>query len=58
MMKMSQIKKAQTVIEYVLLIIIVAMAFLAMNVYLRRAVNAKLRDIELETAPTIIIKNK
>jgi len=51
------IKRGQTTIEYVLLIITVAMAFLVMSVYLRRAVNAKLRSIELEMAPPIIIKN-
>ncbi len=47
--------KAQSVIEYTLLIITVAMAFLAMNVYIRRAVNARLHNIELETNPPIIV---
>lgn len=49
--------KAQSVIEYTLLIITVAAVFMAMNLYVRRAVNARLRNIELEINPPIMIQN-
>ena len=48
--------KAQSALEYALLIIVVAAAFVAMNLYLRRAVNARLHNIELEINPGIIIE--
>jgi len=48
--------KAQSLIEYTLLIIAVAAAFIAMNTYMRRAVNARLHNIELEINPGIIIE--
>lgn len=48
--------KAQSLIEYVLLIITVAAAFMALNLYIQRAVNARLRNIELEINPPIIIQ--
>lgn len=54
LMKMN--KRAQNLVEYTLLIMAVAAAFLAMNLYMRRAVNAKLRNIELEMNPPIIIQ--
>jgi hypothetical protein len=47
--------KAQSIIEYTLLIITVASAFIAMNLYIRRAVNARLHNIELEINPPVII---
>jgi len=49
--------KAQSVIEYALLIITVAIAFMAMNVYINRAVQARLHNIELEINPKIIISH-
>lgn len=48
--------RAQSVIEYTLLIIMVAGAFMAMNVYVRRAINARLHSIELEVNPPIIVE--
>lgn len=48
-------KKAQSALEYTLLIITVAAAFIAMNVYVRRAVNARLHNIELEISPPISV---
>lgn len=50
--------KAQSMLEYALLIITVAAAFMAMNVYVRRAVNARLHDIELEINPPIVIQEE
>lgn len=41
-------KKGQNVLEYTLLIITVAAAFMAMNVYISRAVNARLHNIDQE----------
>jgi hypothetical protein len=49
-------RRAQSVLEYTLLIITVAAAFIAMNVYVRRAVNAKLHNMELEINPPIMVK--
>jgi Flp pilus assembly pilin Flp len=48
-------KKAQSMLEYALLIVVVASAFLAMNVYIQRAVNARLHSIELEISPVTYI---
>jgi Flp pilus assembly pilin Flp len=39
-------RKGQSIIEYALLVAIVAAAFAAMSVYARRAVNANLKMIE------------
>ncbi len=39
-------KRAQSVIEYALLIAVVAAAFMAMHVYMRRSVNAQFKVIE------------
>lgn len=39
-------RKAQSIIEYALLIAIVAAAFLGMRVYMQRAVQANLKMIE------------
>ncbi len=39
-------RKAQSVIEYAVLVAVVAMAIGAMSVYARRAVNANLKVIE------------
>ena len=39
-------RKAQSVIEYALLIAIVAAAFMAMNVYMQRAVQANFNVVE------------
>ena len=50
-----QNNKAQNILEYVLLIITVAAAFMAMHLYVRRAVNARLHNIELEVNPPIVI---
>ncbi len=41
--------------EYALLIITVATAFMAMNVYVRRAINARLHNMEIEISPPIAI---
>jgi hypothetical protein len=49
-------KRGQNLLEYALLIITVAAAFLAMNLYMRRAVNARLHNIELEMNPPIYIQ--
>jgi len=39
-------RKAQSIIEYALLIAVVAMAFMAMNMYAQRAVQANFKVIE------------
>ena len=49
--------RGQNTLEYTLLIITVVMAFMAMHVYLQRAVNARLHNAELELNPPIIIQN-
>jgi hypothetical protein len=49
-------KKAQSILEYTLLIITVAAAVMAMNIYMHRAVNARLRNVELEINPPIIVQ--
>lgn len=39
-------KKAQSIMEYAIIVAIVAAAFMAMNVYVQRAVQANLKTIE------------
>lgn len=48
--------RAQSILEYAVLIIAVVAAFMAMNYYIRRAVDARLHNIELEMEPGIIIE--
>lgn len=50
--------RGQSALEYTLLIITVVSAFLAMNVYVRRAVNDRLHSIELEISPGISVVNR
>lgn len=49
-------RKAQSLLEYALLIITVAAAFVAMNLYVRRSVNARLHNMEIEMNPRIVIE--
>jgi Flp pilus assembly pilin Flp len=49
-------KKAQSVLEYALLIIAVSAAFIAMYKYLTGAVQAKLHDVENEVNPGVFIQ--
>lgn len=48
-------RKAQSVIEYTVLIITITAAFIAMSLYLQRAANQRLRDVEQEANPGIYI---
>lgn len=41
-------KKAQNFIEYVLLISVISAAMMAMYPYMRRAINARLKQIQVE----------
>ena len=41
-------KKSQSTLEYVVLIVVVTSALLAMFPYMRRAVNARIKHIQLE----------
>jgi len=45
--------RGQSVLEYALLIITVAAVFIAMNLYVRRAVNDRLHTMEIEISPPI-----
>lgn len=50
--------RGQSVMEYTILIVTVVAAFIAMNVYMRRAVNHRLHTIELEANPGVQIVNQ
>lgn len=41
-------KKAQSFLEYVVLLAVVAAALTAMYPYMRRAINARLKEIQIE----------
>ena len=41
-------KKAQSIVEYAVLISIVAAAFMAMHIYLQRATQARLHQVQKE----------
>jgi hypothetical protein len=45
--------RGQSVLEYALLIITVSAVFIAMNLYVRRAVNDRLHTMEIEISPPI-----
>jgi len=48
--------RAQSILEYTVLIITIAGAFMAMHLYVRRAVNARLHNIEQEMNPPVMIQ--
>jgi len=48
-------KKGQSMLEYAILIIAVAAAFMAMNVYVRRAVNSRIHELNQEISPPIMV---
>ena len=50
-------RRGQNILEYTILIITVAAALMAMNLYVRRAVNARLHAVEQEMSPPIIVQN-
>ncbi|MCX5712487.1 MAG: hypothetical protein NTY47_05390 [Candidatus Omnitrophica bacterium] len=50
-------RKGQNILEYTILIITVAAALMAMNLYVRRAVNARLHAVEQEISPPIIVQS-
>lgn len=41
-------RRAQSILEYVMLVSVIAAALIAMNVYMRRAINARLKQIQVE----------
>jgi len=55
-MKTKNRRRAQSILEYTVLIAAVAAAFMAMNLYIRRAVNDRLHKIEIEINPPIMIR--
>lgn len=46
-------KKAQSIIEYAILVTVVAAAFMAMHMYLQRATQARLRQVQKEMEENI-----
>lgn len=52
---MRHVKRGQSILEYTILIMTVAAAFLAMNLYMRRAVNDRLHDIDREVNPGVTV---
>jgi Flp pilus assembly pilin Flp len=57
MLRLAQIRKGQSTIEYAVLIALVAAAFIAMHTYLTRAAQSKLKQVEDEmNEPTVIVK--
>jgi len=57
MLRLAKMKKAQSIIEYALLIALVAAAFIAMHTYVSRSVQSRLKQVEDEmNEPVIIIR--
>lgn len=48
MLKRNGQNKAQSFLEYVMLIVVVSAALIAMYQYMQRSVNAKLKEVQLE----------
>jgi len=44
-------KRAQSIMEYVLLVSIISLAFMAMQIYFRRSISACLEDLRQEYSP-------
>jgi Flp pilus assembly pilin Flp len=55
MLRMAKMKKAQSIIEYALLIALVAAAFIAMHTYVSRSVQSRLKQVEDEMNEPVII---
>lgn len=45
--------RAQSIIEYVIIISVVAAAVVAMQIYFKRAVNARLEELKQEYVPKV-----
>ncbi len=52
MNKILRVKKAQSFLEYAMLITIVSLAIIAMFGYMQRSVNARLKQIQVELDET------
>ena len=48
MLKVFKNKKAQSFMEYAMLILVIAAALMAMQQYIQRAMNARLRQVQVE----------
>ena len=48
MLRLYRNRRAQSFLEYVMLVIIITTALIAMYPYMNRAVNARLKQIQLE----------
>ncbi|MCF7916271.1 MAG: hypothetical protein K9L61_00645 [Candidatus Omnitrophica bacterium] len=48
-----RMQKAQSILEYALLIIVVSAALMAMNTYVKRALNARLKQVQVELNETL-----
>ena len=45
--------RAQSILEYVVIVMVVTAAIIAMQVYFRRSVNARLEEIKQEYVPKV-----
>jgi Flp pilus assembly pilin Flp len=46
--------RAQSIIEYVIIVSVVAAAVVAMQIYFKRAVNARLEELKQEYVPKVV----
>ncbi len=46
--------RAQSILEYVIIISVVAAAVVAMQIYFKRAVNARLEELKQEYVPKVV----
>jgi hypothetical protein len=47
----KRMRRAQSILEYAILLVIVSAAFLTMSLYIRRAVQARLTQVDQMNAP-------
>ena len=52
----TRTRKGQSILEYAILVVTVAAAFMAMNVYFNRAVNSRIHDLNTEIDPPIVVR--
>jgi len=55
MLCLAKVRKAQSIIEYALLIALVAAAFMAMHTYVTRSVQSRLKQVEDEMNEPVVI---
>ncbi len=55
---MIKARQGQSILEYTVLLVTVAAAFMAMHLYIQRAVNARIHNMQVEISPPVLIATR